>query len=87
MGYSILDIVKHALCTVVDNLDQNDHLQVIVFSNFAEVILDFSSMDETNKISAKEKINELSPIASTNMWAGIDLGLKQMQQKVSLNKP
>jgi len=49
---------------------------VVAFSNYAELILDFPSMDETNKITAKEKINELRPIASTNMWAGMDLGLQ-----------
>lgn len=44
-GLSILDIVKHAVKTIVNILDSRDRLSLVVFSTEARTIFNLISMD------------------------------------------
>ena len=78
LGYSVLDIVKHGLCTVIDNLDEKDSLLVVVFSEIGEKIIDIKSLDDSSKTQAKDKINRLSPKTMTNLWSGLEQGIQAL---------
>ncbi|KGQ01713.1 hypothetical protein PAAG_11560 [Paracoccidioides lutzii Pb01] len=74
-GLSVLDLTKHAARTIIETLNENDRLGVVTFSNDAEVAYKISHMDDTNKKAALEAVEALQPLASTNLWHGLKLGL------------
>lgn len=43
-GLSLLDVVKHALNTVVENLDEGDNLSIVTFNSELNNEKNFASM-------------------------------------------
>jgi hypothetical protein len=74
-GFNILDIVKHAIVTILSTLSDKDSLSIVTFSNNAEVKLETTIMNENGKNKAKNVISLLRPTNSTNLWAGLEKGL------------
>ncbi|KAL4497817.1 hypothetical protein ABPG72_000572 [Tetrahymena utriculariae] len=79
LGYSVLDIVKHSLNTIVQNLDEGDQFSMVTFSNNSNLICNYEQMTESNKKNSIQLINECYPEGGTNLWGGIEQGLKQME--------
>jgi len=76
-GFTILDIVKHAACTVVESLSNNHTVTLISFSNRAKVIFCNLAMGTSdNKKTAHDAIKALSPQGATNLWEGLRNGLE-----------
>ncbi|KAJ3339445.1 hypothetical protein HDU93_008260 [Gonapodya sp. JEL0774] len=74
-GLTVLDVVKHAVRTLVHTLGPNDRLGVVAFSDDAEIILPLTFMDTPGKTTADTKLAPLSELASTNLWSGLDTAL------------
>lgn len=45
-GLSLLDIVRHAVSTIIETLGPDDRLSVVSYSNTAKVVLPLTKMDE-----------------------------------------
>ncbi|KAK3185600.1 hypothetical protein K4F52_005700 [Lecanicillium sp. MT-2017a] len=74
-GLSVLDLVKHAALTMIENLDERDRLGVVTFSETATTLLGLTSMTEENKVLARAKVRSMVPQSTTNLWAGIETSL------------
>lgn len=74
-GLTILDIVKHAVTTVIKSLSSNDRLAIVTFSDSAEIVLPLTYMDEQGQNAAITILKSLQSDASTNLWAGLEKGL------------
>lgn len=48
MGYSLLDLVKHAMKTILKVLRPQDRLALILFDDAVETPFDFMAMDQGN---------------------------------------
>ena len=70
-GLSILDVVKHAVHTIIKSLDAADKLALVIFSNGADVALDLTNMDADGQRVALAALQSFAPDASTNIWAGL----------------
>eukprot|EP01119_Soliformovum_irregulare_P018228 TRINITY_DN5546_c0_g1_i4.p1 TRINITY_DN5546_c0_g1~~TRINITY_DN5546_c0_g1_i4.p1 ORF type:complete len:690 (+),score=213.65 TRINITY_DN5546_c0_g1_i4:303-2072(+) len=79
-----MDVVKHSLRTVVSALSEQDQLSIATFTDDAKEVLPLTSMSEKGKKTADEIINMLTPQASTNLWAGIETGLKTFETQPDL---
>ncbi|KAJ3114419.1 hypothetical protein HK098_007374, partial [Nowakowskiella sp. JEL0407] len=79
---SILDVVKHAMRTIIARFQPDDRFSVISFSNDAAVEFPMYKMTDENKAKAVEVIESLtpSPITSTNLWSGLSLGKRFIHQ-------
>jgi len=75
-GLSILDLVKHAARTVLENLKDGDRLAVVTFSDDATRVQGLLSMTQSEKEETWKRIEELQPDSSTNLWSGIRDGLE-----------
>ncbi|KAI0145422.1 U-box domain-containing protein [Xylariaceae sp. FL1272] len=75
-GLSVLDLVKHAAHTIVATLNEGDRLGIIAFSNDAKVVQTLTPMGNLQKKQTTVEINELAPQNMTNLWAGIQAGLR-----------
>ena len=70
-GLSILDIVKHAVKTIISITESMDRISLVKYSTTASVVFDLNKMDYAGKIYAKNETNNLVVESSTNLWAGI----------------
>lgn len=79
-GLSVLDIVKHALRTVVHILGPNDRLAVVAFANSAHTIFNLTPMGEAGKRVAEQHIaNNLNTDGMTNLWGGLQMGINLLE--------
>ena len=76
-GFTILDITKHALNTIIESMKPSDRISIITFSNSAETLCDLTYIDDTNKTYIKTLVNNLKTYGATNIWAGLNKGLEQ----------
>ncbi|KAJ9656177.1 hypothetical protein H2198_005139 [Neophaeococcomyces mojaviensis] len=74
-GLSILDLVKHAARTVLENLNDGDRLAVVTFSDDATRVQELLPMNQSTKQETWKRIENLQPEYSTNLWSGIREGL------------
>ena len=56
-GLSLLDVVKHAVKTVVHSLEANDRFALVVFSTNARVVLDLTYIGQTTKDRIFSKVS------------------------------
>lgn len=77
-GFSRLDLVKHTLNTIITSLSAQDRICIIKFSNTAEMVAHLTFLTETDKLSLMDRVQRLSPDASTNLWDGLRVAFDQM---------
>ncbi|CAF0863175.1 unnamed protein product [Didymodactylos carnosus] len=74
-GLSQLDLVKHALKTIIHTLNEHDRLSVVEFNRKATVLFQLLKMTQDGKTSALAAIERLEPDGATNLWDGLKNGL------------
>ncbi|EPS40220.1 hypothetical protein H072_6003 [Dactylellina haptotyla CBS 200.50] len=74
-GLTILDVVKHAMKTIIATLNDDDRLAIVAFDTRAELITDFQHSTAAGKTSLNTSVDKLQPKASTNLWDGLKMGM------------
>ncbi|KAJ3294903.1 hypothetical protein HK104_003181, partial [Borealophlyctis nickersoniae] len=74
-GLNILDVVKHAVRTVIQSLGPRDRLALVSFSDTANTELSLTEMTEDGQRRATAAVEALRPTSSTNLWDGLRLGM------------
>eukprot|EP01041_Mallomonas_annulata_P011876 gene11876-24886_t len=74
-GLTILDIVKHAVTTIIKTLADNDRLALVTYSSNATVIFGLLPMTDYGKSRALELLRGLRADGMTNLWDGLQKGL------------
>ncbi|KAF3116539.1 hypothetical protein TWF706_004166 [Orbilia oligospora] len=74
-GLTILDVVKHAMKTIIATLNDDDRLAIVAFDTRAELITDFQYSTASGKSSLNGSVDRLEPKASTNLWDGLKMGM------------
>jgi hypothetical protein len=59
-GLSQLDLVKHAIKTIIHSLQIQDRLSIVSFSNNATILFQLTSMDDNGKRDALDAVDKLS---------------------------
>lgn len=78
-GLSILDIVKHAVKTVMHTLKDEDRLALVAFDDRVETVFSLSPMSVEGRESAISALDALRPRGQTNLWGGILAGLEELR--------
>jgi Mg-chelatase subunit ChlD len=81
-GLCLLDIVKHAVKTIISVLDDRDRLSLVSFSNAANKIFDLMTMDAVGKENALNLLEKLEPGGMTNLWDGVQMGMNILKSRV-----
>ena len=84
--FTVLDLVKHSVKTIVACLKDGVRLSIVSYSTNARVELQLTNMDETGKNSALEILNDLRTEGSTNIWDGLLKGMEAMSQSDSIGR-
>eukprot|EP00929_Paragymnodinium_shiwhaense_P109168 TRINITY_DN75519_c0_g1_i1.p1 TRINITY_DN75519_c0_g1~~TRINITY_DN75519_c0_g1_i1.p1 ORF type:complete len:1140 (-),score=192.16 TRINITY_DN75519_c0_g1_i1:483-3902(-) len=79
-GLTILDIVKHALKTVMHALSPQDRLSLVGFSTAAHTVFPLENMTEDGCTRALAALETMHPDASTNIWAGLLAGMDNLRE-------
>jgi hypothetical protein len=58
-GLNMLDIVKHAVKTIIKTLNDNDRLSIVSYSNRAKKVCELISMTENGKANAIRELEKL----------------------------
>jgi len=80
VGFTILDITKHSIKTIIEASNSNDRISIVSFSDTANVISCLIKMTKSNKVYLKSLVSNLKAKGCTNIWAGLNLGLKQFDE-------
>jgi len=78
-GYTILDLVKHAVSTVVANLRGEDTMTGISFASKANIFCNRTSMDRDGKARFMSLMENLQPSYSDNIWQALHIALEQAE--------
>jgi len=78
-GLTVLDIVKHAMKTIIRNSQAHDRLAVVAYSNDAKIIFGATVMDNSGRDTADTKLDELIPNGMTNLWDGLKVGMEVLR--------
>ncbi len=78
-GLTILDIVKHAVKTVIHTLTDQDRLSIVTFNTDATIVFTLSEMNEGGRKQAIDVLETLEPEGRTNIWAGLEAGLNALR--------
>lgn len=74
MGFTRLDLVKHAVRTMVSILGEDDIMGIVTFSTDAKVVLTPIRMDDAGKRNINAALDSIRAEASTNIYEGIKKG-------------
>lgn len=77
-GLSMLDIVKHAVRTVLTTLGDHDRFGLVTFSTQGKVSFQLMYMNAAGKALALSKVADLFTGGSTNLWDGLRLGMDML---------
>lgn len=70
-GFTQLNIVQHAVKTIVSSLSEQDCVSVVKFSSSGEVVLPFTPMSASKQQQIIKKVDAMSPSGGTNLWDGL----------------
>jgi len=74
-GFSLLDIAKHGLRTVIHTLGPNDRLAIVSFHAVANVVLPLTRMNARGRRLAQRSLDRLVADGGTILWSGLEKGL------------
>jgi len=75
MSGTRLDRVKAAANQIIDQLSDNDYLSIISFNDFAEVVINSTSLD--NRAMLKARVSMINASGGTEILKGLSLGATQ----------
>ena len=75
LGYSILDLVKHAVKTVVKVMRATDRISIILFDHHVKVPFTFNVLTDNNRESILTFIDEIREGGATNIYDAITKGI------------
>jgi len=78
-GLSLLDVVKHAVRTIIHTLSPGDRLSVVSFSSSAQVVFGLMNMNSAGQATAERMVKDLRPGGQTNVWDGLQSGLQTLR--------
>merc|ERR1719181_926841 len=70
-GLTVLDVVKHAVKTVMHTLGPDDRLALVAFDNMVETAFALGEMNDGGRKQAVEALEALQPRGTTNIWGGL----------------
>jgi hypothetical protein len=80
-GLSVLDVVKHAVKTIIHNLTADDQLAIVCYHSTARLVFDLKAMDDEGRRQALVALETLTPEGTTNLWDGLHTGLEVLRKK------
>eukprot|EP01118_Nematostelium_gracile_P010580 TRINITY_DN3664_c0_g1_i1.p1 TRINITY_DN3664_c0_g1~~TRINITY_DN3664_c0_g1_i1.p1 ORF type:complete len:804 (-),score=283.41 TRINITY_DN3664_c0_g1_i1:97-2508(-) len=85
-GLTLLNIVVHAVKTIVAAASDKDRVAVVTYHTTVETLFPLTLMTEANKKTLLAKLDTLTDQDSTNIWGGLETGLEIMRNRSNANE-
>lgn len=82
-GLCLLDVVKHAVKTIVGVLNPGDRLALVAYNHAASVTSPLLEMTEDKKMNTTKALASMSPGGQTNLWDGLLTGMEILRKAES----
>lgn len=79
-GLSVIDVLKHAVKTIISSLEDDDSFSLVSYSDTARLEFPLGKMTKENKQLALCITELLRDEGSTNIWAGLKMALDVLLQ-------
>ena len=80
-GFSVMDIVKHSLKTLIKTLRPQDRLALVVFDHEVEILFTLSEMTEQGQLMATEITNTIVDNGQTNIYHALVQALEIIEKR------
>jgi uncharacterized protein YegL len=84
-GLDMLDMVKHAVRTIIEVLGDKDRLGIVTYSSSASKVMDLVVMNSSGKTQAKRLLDTVECSGMTNIWHGLQLCLDMLRERTAIN--
>lgn len=81
LGFSLLDLLKHATKSIIKTMRPEDRLAIIQFDDRSDLILPFTSMTPENQDKAVELVQNLNTRGCTNIYGAIKHGIDTVRAR------
>jgi len=78
-GLTILNLVQHAIKTVMCTLTENDRLSIVAFNGKASIESTLKYMDEAGRQESLVALEQLQAKGKTNLWDGLFCGMESLR--------
>ena len=85
-GITQLDLVKHAMKTIIECLTEHDRLSLVTFSFQASLVFDLTVMDAAGKAHALKMLDSLVASGGTNLYDGLMQGVNVLCAAAGCNR-
>ncbi len=75
-----LDLVKHAVKTIISILTPQDRLSIVAFNSTSHIIFELNEMTDQAKRAAIIALEKLEADGQTNIWEGLSSGLETLRK-------
>ena len=75
-----IDQVKYSLNYLVNRSESIDNFALVTFSDKSQIVHNFTKMTEDNKSLFRKSIEKLEAYGGTNIYSGLENGLKLLTQ-------
>ena len=76
-----IDQVKYSLNYLVNRSESIDNFALVTFSDKSQIVHNFTKMTEDNKSLFRKSIEKLEAYGGTNIYSGLENGLKLLTQE------
>jgi len=81
LGFSLMDLVKHAIKSIVLTMRDNDRFSLILFDDRQETKVELRCMTKENKEYMTKTIDALHPRGGTDIYNAIRYAIKQVRHR------
>ena len=81
MGFSILDIVKHSVNTIIKSLSERDRISIITYNDKITVLSTFTKMTPEGQSTLLTKVKTIFPDCQTNMYGALIKALELIKER------
>ena len=85
-GYSVLSVTVCAAKTIINCMNENDNISIVTYTDVSSILVDYWSVTTENKKLIEEMLDELKPLFTTNIWAGLNDSLDILRTKSPRNR-
>eukprot|EP01104_Vermistella_antarctica_P017611 TRINITY_DN6264_c1_g1_i1.p1 TRINITY_DN6264_c1_g1~~TRINITY_DN6264_c1_g1_i1.p1 ORF type:complete len:797 (+),score=126.13 TRINITY_DN6264_c1_g1_i1:231-2621(+) len=85
-GLSLLDVVKHAVSTIIHTLGPHDRLAIVSFHSDAKVEIGLTRTDAAGQSRLQDVNSSMRTQGMTNLWDGLHTGLELLRKRSSCDR-
>jgi uncharacterized protein YegL len=80
-GITCLDLVKHAVKTIVKSINKKDRLAIVIFDSEIEVLFEFTEITQFTVSQIINSLTKITPRYQTNIWGPLHEAIKMVNTR------